>query len=68
MTKQTANTRPVNIKQEPSVDALADTIARLIRAMEQGTKIKRTTIKRERNEGDPCGIDGGLMKIISVAK
>lgn len=35
MTKQTANTRPVNIKQEPSADALADTIARLIRAMEQ---------------------------------
>lgn len=26
MTKQTANTRPVNIKQEPSADALADTI------------------------------------------
>lgn len=43
MTKQTANTRPVNIKQEPSADALADTIARLIRAMEQGqgTKIQK---------------------------
>lgn len=26
--------------------------------MEKGTKIKRITIKRERNEGDPCGIDG----------
>lgn len=35
MTKQT------NIKQEPSADALADTIARLIRAMEQGTKIQK---------------------------
>ena len=41
MTKQTENTRPVNIKQEPSVDALADTIARLIRAAEQGTKIQK---------------------------
>ena len=41
MTKQTASTRPVNIKQEPSADALADTIARLIRAMEQGTKIQK---------------------------
>lgn len=41
MTKQTANTRPVNIKQEPSADALADTIARLIRAMEQVTKIQK---------------------------
>lgn len=26
--------------------------------MEKETKIKRITIKRERNEGDPCGIDG----------
>lgn len=41
MTKQTANTRPVNIKQEPSANALADTIARIIRAMEQGTKIQK---------------------------
>ena len=41
MTKQTESTRPVNIKQEPSVDALADTIARIIRAMEQGVKIQK---------------------------
>lgn len=34
--------------------------------MEKGTKIKRITIKRERNEDDPCGIDMGLMEIISV--
>lgn len=42
MTKQqTESTRPVNIKQEPSVDALADTIARIIRAMEQGREIEK---------------------------
>ena len=41
MTKQAESTRPVNIKQEPSVDALADTIARIIRAMEQGVKIQK---------------------------
>lgn len=41
MTKQTENTRPVNINQELSTDALADTIARLIRATEQGTKIQK---------------------------
>ena len=41
MTKQTETTRPVNIKQEPSVDALADTIARFIRAMEQGVKVQK---------------------------
>ena len=41
MTKQTESKRPVNIKQEPSVDALADTIARIIRAMEQGVKIQK---------------------------
>ena len=42
MTKQqTESTRPVNIKQEPSVDALADTIARIIRAMEQGVKVQK---------------------------
>ena len=42
MTKQqTESTRPVNIKQEPSVDALADTIARFIRAMEQGVKVRK---------------------------
>ena len=41
MTKQTESKRPVNIKQEPSVDALADTIARLIRAMEQGVKVQK---------------------------
>ena len=41
MTKQTESTRPVNTKQEPSVDALADTIARIIRTMEQGVKIQK---------------------------
>ena len=42
MTKQqTESARPVNIKQEPSVDALADTIARFIRAMEQGVKVQK---------------------------
>ena len=41
MTKQTETKRPVNIKQEPSVDALADTIARFIRAMEQGVKLQK---------------------------
>ena len=42
MTKQQTETkRPVNIKQEPSVDALADTIARFIRAMEQGVKVQK---------------------------
>ena len=41
MTKQTESKRPVNIKQEPSVDALADTIARIIRAMEQGVKVQK---------------------------
>lgn len=41
MTKQTETKRPVNIKQEPSADALADTIARIIRAMEQGVKVQK---------------------------
>ena len=42
MTKQqTESTRPVNIKQEPSIDALADTIARIIRAMEEGKEIEK---------------------------
>ena len=41
MTKQTETKRPVNIKQEPSVDALADTIARIIRANEEGIKIQK---------------------------
>ena len=41
MTKQTENTRLVNIRQEPSVDALADTLARFIRAMEQGVKVQK---------------------------
>ena len=41
MTKQTETKRPVNIKQEPSVDALADTIARIIRAMEQGVSVQK---------------------------
>ena len=41
MTKQTESKRPVNIRQEPSVDALAATIARFIRAMEQGVKVQK---------------------------
>ena len=41
MTKQTEPKRPVNIKQDPSVDALAGTIARFIRAMEQGVKVQK---------------------------
>lgn len=41
MTEKNETGRPVNIKQEPSVDALADTIARIIRAMEEGRKIKK---------------------------
>ena len=41
MTKQTESKRPVNIKQEPSVDALAETVARIIRAMEQGVKVQK---------------------------
>ena len=41
MTKQTESKRPVNIRQEPSVDALADTLARFIRAMEQGVKVQK---------------------------
>ena len=42
MTKQqTESTRPVNIKQEPSVDALAEIVARLIRAQEQDVKLRK---------------------------
>ena len=41
MTKQTETKRPVNIKQEPSVDALAEIVARLIRAQEQGVKVQK---------------------------
>lgn len=41
MTKQTENTRTVNIKQEISEDALADAIAMLIRAIERGVKIEK---------------------------
>ena len=41
MTKQTESKRPVNIRQEPSVDALADTSGRFIRAMEQGVKVQK---------------------------
>ena len=41
MTKQTESARPVNIKQEPSVDALAEIVARLIRAQEQGVKVQK---------------------------
>ena len=42
MTEKNETGRPVNIKQEPSVDALADTIARIIRAMEEGKEIKKS--------------------------
>ena len=42
MTKQqTESARPVNIKQEPSVDALAEIVTRLIRAQEQGVKLRK---------------------------
>lgn len=41
MKNQQTTARPINIKQRPSVDALADAIARLIRAMEQGVKIRK---------------------------
>ena len=41
MTKQTESKRLVNIKQEPSVDALAEIVARLIRAQEQGVKLRK---------------------------
>ena len=41
MTEKNETGRPVNIKQEPSVDALADTIARIIRAMEEGKEIEK---------------------------
>ena len=41
MTKQTESKRPVNIKQDPSVDALAEIVARLIRAQEQGVKLRK---------------------------
>ena len=41
MTEKNETGRPVNIKQEPSLDALADTIARIIRAMEEGREIKK---------------------------
>ena len=41
MTEKNETGRPVNIKQKPSVDALADTIARIIRAMEEGKEIEK---------------------------
>ena len=47
MTKQTESARPVNIKQGPSTEALAEIVARLIRAQEQGKEIiKKRTIYR----------------------
>ena len=36
--------------------------------MEKETKIKRITIKRERNEGDPCGICGYYFSCLRRAK
>ena len=41
MTKQTESKRLVNIKQDPSVDTLAEIVARLIRAQEQGVKLRK---------------------------
>ena len=41
MTKQTERARAVNVKQKPSGDALADTIARIRRAMEEGKEIEK---------------------------
>ena len=41
MTKQTETKGPGNIKQEPYVDALAEIVARLIRAQEQGVKLRK---------------------------
>ena len=47
MTKQNESSRPVNIKQEPSTETLAEIVARLIRAQEQGKEIiKKRTIYR----------------------
>ena len=47
MTKQTESARPVNIKQEPSTETLAEIVERLIRAQEQGKEIiKKSTIYR----------------------
>ena len=37
--KRTETPRPVNIKQQPSTEALAEVVATLIRAMERGEKI-----------------------------
>ncbi|MGN1090631.1 MAG: hypothetical protein ACI4Q6_09555 [Huintestinicola sp.] len=39
MTEKGETKRPVNIKQEPSTDALAETVVMLIRAIEQGKEI-----------------------------
>ena len=41
MTNQTESTRPVNIKQEPSTEVLAETVVMLIRAIEQGREIRK---------------------------
>ena len=47
MTKQNESARPVNIKQEPSTETLAEIVARLIRVQEQGKEIiKKSTIYR----------------------
>ena len=40
MTNQTS-TRPINIKQQPSTEALAEIVVRLIRAQEQGKEIEK---------------------------
>ena len=47
MTKQNESARPVNIRREPSTEPLAEIVARLIRAQEQGKEIvKKRTIYR----------------------
>lgn len=40
MSKQTS-TRPISIKQQPTTAALAEIVARLIRAQEQGKEIEK---------------------------
>ena len=48
MSKQAENARPVNIKQEPAMDALAEVIAMMIRAQENGKEIFKNDIQTDR--------------------
>lgn len=41
MTEKNETGRPVNIKQEPSTEVLAETVVMLIRAIEQGREIRK---------------------------